>query len=57
MWVCEDKDIKKTYLENIIDTDVDIKLKVIKNSVFGNNNKGEQILMLAVWPPEVCCFT
>lgn len=42
MWACEDKDIKETYLENIIDTDLEIKLKFKKkNSVFGNNSQTE----------------
>lgn len=30
--------------------------KVYKNTVFSNNNKTEQILILAVWPPEACDF-
>lgn len=30
--------------------------KVYKNTVFGNNSKSEQILILAVWPSEACDF-
>lgn len=55
MWVCEDKDIKETYLEKINDRDLEVKLKFIK-ILSGNSSKTEQILVLAAWPPEACDF-
>lgn len=42
MWACEDKDIKGTYLENIIDTDLEIKLKfkkILSLAIIARQNK------------------